>query len=380
MKLKNLEDRAAKLQAALKELVGDGNTVGTENRSKFYKTEAALHEVETMIATAKDDELTELRSRLETGEEDKADKSGTIAFRSYLRSGEEKVENRSALVVATDANGGFLAPENMHAEMVDKVRAINPILSMATTFNLTGGSASIELPFKATHGGVANAAETGTRAEQAEPTVGNNTLTCYDYYTDQRASQQYLDTVADAESMLLQWIYEDVYEQAEKDAADGNGTNKCSGLFGGGYGVQNVATAGKVAATDLLNQYFSLNAKYRTAGSWLANSTTMAQLVAMQHPASTNTPLLTQGPDGTWSLFGRPVEQTDNAPVIGTGTKPVAFGDIAKAYAVGLHKQMSVLRDPYTATPLVRFYGFERIGGRPWDMQACVLLSTAVGA
>ena len=377
MKLKNLEDRAAKLQADMLELVGDGNTVSAENRGKFDKTEAALHEVEAMISSAKDDELEELRSKLDNHEDKAKDTKGEVAFRSFMRGGLDKVEDRAALVIGTDANGGYLAPENLHAEMVDKVRAINPIMANATTFNLVG-SPAIELPFKATHGVVANATETGERTEQTEPTIGNETLTCYDYYTDQRASQEYLDTVANAETQLLDWIYGDIYEKAEGDCANGDGTTKCSGLFGGSYGVQNVGTAGAVSATDLLNQYFALNAKFRTTGVWLMNSNTMAQVAAMHHPASNDTLLMTMGADGKWYMFGRPVEQTDNAPTIGTATKPVAFGDIKRAYAVGIHKQVSVLRDPYTATPKVRFYANERIGGRPWDLQACVLLSTAV--
>ena len=62
------------------------------------------------------------------------------------------------------------------------------------------------LPNKATHGVATTATETGARSEQAEPTFAVPTLTAVDYYTDQRASQQFIDSVSDAESMLLAWI------------------------------------------------------------------------------------------------------------------------------------------------------------------------------
>ena len=54
----------------------------------------------------------------------------------------------------------------------------------------------------------------------------------------------------------------------------------------------------------------------------------------------------------------------------------LVFGDIAKGYAVAIHRNTTILRDPYTATPKVRFYANMRVGGRPWDKDAVVLLST----
>ena len=46
------------------------------------------------------------------------------------------------------------------------------------------------------------------------------------------------------------------------------------------------------------------------------------------------------------------------------------FADIKRAYAVGVHRNISILRDPYTATPKIRFYGLARLGGVAWDYQA----------
>ena len=54
--------------------------------------------------------------------------------------------------------------------------------------------------------------------------------------------------------------------------------------------------------------------------------------------------------------------------------------DIAKAYAVAIHKNTTILRDPYTATPKIRFYACGRIGGKAWDANAAVLLSTEASA
>ena len=302
-----------------------------------------------------------------------------VAFRDFLKGGVERVEKRESLIAGADANGGFIVPENLHAKLVEPVRAVNPIMRMATTFNLTGSS-SIELPVKVTNGAVANAAETGERTEQNSPTFSNSTLTAHDYYSDQRATQLFLDEVAGAESMLMNWIYEDIYEQAEKDAVAGDGTNKVKGLFTESYKSAKVKTAGTVTAADIMAMYFKLSPAYRANATFLANSDTLCQLMQLTHPAAAGTiPFVTMVGDKPY-ILGRPVEECENAPAIGTKTKPIAFGDIAKAYAVGIHKNTTILRDPYTATPKIRFYACGRIGGKAWDANAAVLLSTEASA
>jgi len=43
---------------------------------------------------------------------------------------------------------------------------------------------------------------------------------------------------------------------------------------------------------------------------------------------------------------------------------------------VGIHRSTSILRDPYTAAPYVRFYAIARMGGCAWDYQAVRLLKS----
>lgn len=380
--LKKLEDRAAKLQHDMKALCTPDGGLDSENRSKFENMQAALAEVEGSIAEVKDAQLEEMRSRLAAAERTATPETDKeeVAFRSFLRAGLDRmdVEERASLIAGTDANGGFIVPENMHAQLIEPYRLVNPIMDLSTTFNLTGSS-SIELPFKATNGAVASAGETDTRTEQNAPTFGNNTLTAYDLYTDQRATQLFLDEVAGSEQMLMGWIYADILEQAEQNAAIGNGTNKATGLFTATsvYGIDNVATAGKIAAGDVLDMYFALGAGYRGNGTWLCSSATLAELAKLSHPADAHTPLLDMK-GSTFTMLGREVRETESAPNVGAGTYPLAFGDIKKGYATAVHKNTVILRDPYTATPKVRFYAVARIGGRPWDANAVRLLSTAV--
>jgi predicted phage gp36 major capsid-like protein len=235
------------------------------------------------------------------------------------------------------------------ADLLEVVRKNNPIFGLATVFNLTGDT-TMSLPIKSAHGAATTAAEAGARAEQNAPGFVGPSLTCYDYFSDQRATQTELDCVTGLEDMLLGWIYDDIVEQAEYDATVGDGQVKGKGLFAhtGGtstdFGLDQSGSADALNNTCWLTTYFKLPIKYRKKAVWV--------------------------------IYGKKVVESDSAPAIGNGLYPVAFGDIAQAMAVGIHRVPSVLRDPYTAAPKVRFYGLGRLGAAAWNYEACRLIKS----
>jgi HK97 family phage major capsid protein len=169
-------------------------------------------------------------------------------FKAYMKSGEIK----NASMSTTDANGGFLVPEPKHADLLEVVRKNNPIFGLATVFNLTGDT-TMSLPIKSAHGAATTAAEAGARAEQNAPGFVGPSLTCYDYFSDQRATQTELDCVTGLEDMLLGWIYDDIVEQAEYDATVGDGQTKGKGLFAHVGGTSTDFGLDQSGSADALN-------------------------------------------------------------------------------------------------------------------------------
>jgi HK97 family phage major capsid protein len=381
---RKLEEDAKPLQARVTALAA------LENPSAAEQAEAAslmgqISAIESIAGQMKDHELAELRAMVAAGETvadggETPDQKHRAAFMNYLRTGDDgplKIENAS--LSYTDANGGYIVPEPMHAELIEKIRKNDPIFGRATVFNLTGDP-TIVLPFKASHGVATNAAETDARVEQNAPTFTGPTLTCYDYYSDQRATQLALDAVPNLENMLVQWMYEDIQEQAGADAVAGDGATKIKGLFAetASYTTKLSGVAGALANTNFLTVQFALPMKYRRDAVWLMSGATLSVVAAFSHPAASSTvPLATQDPNtGEYRILGKPVVETDSAPAIGAANYPVAFANIGAAYAVGIHRNTTILRDPYTATPKIRFYSLARLGGCAWDHQAAVLLKS----
>ncbi len=375
-----LQERASALQAKIGELTAKAELT-VDEQAEVMRLTGEVQALERTAGEIRDAEIAELRAIVARGNgqagEPSAEDRSVSEFLAYLKTGEVG-PILAASLSTTDANGGYIVAEPKHAELIEKVRKNDPIFGRATHFDLRGGSRSIELPYKLTHGVATTAAEDGARSEQNAPTFAGPTLTCEEYYTDQRATQLYLDSVAGAEDMLLTWIYEDIYEQAGADAVNGDGTTKIKGLFAetATYTTLLSGAAGALANTAFLTQYFTLPVKFRSRAAWLMSGATLATVAAMTYPGLTDVPLATQDASGEWRILGKPVVETDSAPAIGAANYPVAFADIAAAYAVGTHREVSVLRDPYTAVPKVKFYGLGRLGGCAWHRQAAVLMKS----
>ena len=375
---KHIEGRAKELETQILALAEKADATDAD-RDRVMSLTGEMHALEDVAAEIRDKEIEELRAQVAAGQSKSL--GGTQedavkrAYLDYLRTG----QIMDASLSTTDANGGYIVPEPVHAELIEKVRKEDPVFGRATLFRMTGDTV-MTLPYKSAHGVVTNATETGARSEQNAPTFTAPTLTCYDYYTDQRATQQVLDSVEGIEDMLLGWIYEDVQEQAGADAVSGNGSTKIEGLFAGTskYTTKLSGSAGALVNTNFLPVLFALPVKFRKNSVWLMNGTTLATVAAFAYPStSAINPLATQNEStGEWMILGKPVLETDSAPAIGASNYPVALADIQRAYAVGIHRNTSVLRDPYTATPYVRFYGLARMGGCAWDYQAAILLKS----
>jgi HK97 family phage major capsid protein len=378
MDYRAMDKQAEELRAVGADLAAKGEAILPEDRDTLMKITGKLEELDRLRVEARDAEIAEARAisneGRRIGETAEADKQAA-AFRSYIRSG---AEDRATLIAGTDANGGFVVPEPLHAPLIEKFRKLSPLLEDVTIFNMSGDT-SMYLPRKDTHGVVANATETGARSQQTEPTFTNGTLQAFDLYTDQRASQQFLDSVEGAEAWITESIYGDFAEKFQSQLATGAGTGsqQAAGIYAATstYSTQLSGAAGALSNTSFLSTFFALPQKFRANAKWYLSPATLASVIGFAYPNLNNTPLV-ENRNGAFYILGKPVVEVDDAPAIGAANFPVAFGDLKQGYAAGIHKNVSILRDPYTAAPNVRFYGLGRMGGTPWNKDAVILLKS----
>lgn len=294
-------------------------------------------------------------------------------FRAYIRSGETR-----ASLSYTDANGGYAVPNPVVSDIVDKLKAQDPILGRARVFNMEGTNDLLEIPVVDALGATAWTTETGARSEQNAPELTQVQLQCYEVYSDWRATQRFIDSVPGIEEWITNEITQTLLAAAGVRFAVGTGDSQIKGVFANtdGYSVVESGETAALASEGFTNAYAALPQKFQPRAAWVMLPATFGAVLTFTYPGAGNTVPLVQFVNGEPTIMGKPVLLSDSAPAVEADSYSVFYGDLSAAYAVGIHRNITILRDPYTAKPYVSFYALARIGGTPMDNQAGVLIQT----
>lgn len=375
---RDIERAIDELRAHQQAVLADDSRPEQDRRDAVMKAAGEINALEKQARELREHELEQARATVTGGRS--ADLDGDAesarAFIDYAKTGEVK----NALSTSDDANGGVIVPKPIIAAIIDVVRKQNPILADATLFTLDKpGSVTIELPRKTGKTAGAWVAEGAARPTTTSPTTAKQTLTCFEWYANPEATQTFLDTVQGAD----EWLQADIGDTFAEiwgtglAVGTGSGNTQPTGLFTATsfYTTRLSSTADALDAQQILGAYFQLPAKFLAGAKFYGNGATFASLSALAWPSLNNTPLV-RWESGQPTIMGKPVVICDDAPAIGNGAFPLAFGDLARGYAAGLHSRISVLRDPFTNKPFVGFYSTGRAGGVPWDPKAVLLLKS----
>lgn len=311
------------------------------------------------------------------------------AFNMYLRkgmdSGLEQIQSK-ALSVGTDANGGFLVPNQMADLIVSIVNESSPLRALATVETIS--SDSLDIIEDVTDMDAAWGDETTVRsAETTSSTLGRNTIDTFELYAQPQATQKLVD---DSSINIEEWVARKVADKmARLEAAafvGGNGTTQPKGILtytaGTAFGqIQqiNSGTSAVVTADSLVQLYFSLKDEYARNATFLMHRTTV-QAVRLLKEATTNQylwqPGLTAGTPNT--LLGVPVALAADMPVAAAASLSVAVGDFKRGYLIVDRIGIRTLRDPFTSKPFVKFYTTKRVGGEVVNTDAIKILKLSV--
>jgi HK97 family phage major capsid protein len=74
------------------------------------------------------------------------------------------------------------------------------------------------------------------------------------------------------------------------------------------------------------------------------------------------------------TLLGVPVYMASDMPVAAANSLSVAVGDFQAAYQIVDRQGISILRDPFTEKPFIKFYATARVGGDVVNYDAVKLM------
>lgn len=309
------------------------------------------------------------------------------AFNSYLRKGMDSALEQlqtKALSVGTDANGGYLVPNELAKMIVEIVNESSPMRSLATVETIS--SDALDLVEDPNDFGASWGDETTDRTtvDTATPTLSRTTIATFEMYAQPKATQKLID---DASINVEQWIAQKVADKFARLEAtafiSGDGSTQPHGILtfpaGTTYGTQieqkTTGTSATVTADSLIQLYYALKDEYAKRATFLMHRTTV-QAVRLLKEATTNQYLWQPGlaagtPD---SLLGVPVALASDMPVPAASSLSIAVGDFKRAYLIVDRVGIRTLRDPFTSKPFVKFYTTKRVGGEVVNTDAIKIL------
>lgn len=310
------------------------------------------------------------------------------AFDTFLRKGEEVmgVDERKALSVGSDPDGGYVVNPDLSGRIVMKVFESSPMRAYASVQVIS--TDALEGLFDLNEASSGWVGETDSRAETNTPQLGKWRIPAYELYAKPKATQKLLD---DASINMEAWLASKVSEKFARDEANafvvGNGVNKPRGFLTYASGTTLPGTIeqfpsgvnGALAATPdggdvLINALYGLKQQYRSNATWFMNraSTKLVRKAKDSNGSYIWVPGIAAGQPA--SLLGYPVASFEDMPDPATNSLSIAVGDMREAYQIVDRLGIRTLRDPYSAKPYVEFYTTKRVGGDVVNFEAIKLI------
>lgn len=288
------------------------------------------------------------------------------AFASFVRSGREAMDplEVKSLVVANDAQAGYLAPAQISTEMIRLLTQFSPVRAAANVGQT--GSPSVILGKRT---GITNAKWEGEveDSEESEPAFGQIEIPIFGMKTYTDISVQLLeDSVQNVEAELNLALSEDFGKKEGVAFVNGTGIKQPRGIMvhpDVAYTPNGHATI--LSADALIDLFHALPPAYRNAGAWMLNSTSIATIRKLKNTAGDFLWRDSLADGNPATILGRPVVEAVDMADVAAGTFPIAFGDFNAGYRIYDRVSLAVLRDPFTQAKksLVRFYARRRVGG-----------------
>lgn len=297
------------------------------------------------------------------------------ALNSYLKKGVDSalvnLEAKSILDTSTtegSAYGGYLLTPTMQRIITGEL-SCNCFMRKICSVQAIGSSA-LEV-IDDTNFATAWISETGTINDTDTSTLNKTTIKAHELVAQPKVTQKLLD---DSSINIDEWLAYRLSEQfaAKEEEAFLKGTgdlnNQPNGITNNTSGdieliESNSTSNGGITAEDIVNLYYSLSEQYVGKASFVMPRSAVSAIRMLKDPTSGAylwQPALLGGKEDT--LMGCPVYQSAYMPSLSADSLSVIFGDF-KFYQIVDRKGMTILRDPYTAKPYVRFYTTKRVGG-----------------
>ena len=313
-----------------------------------------------------------------------------------------------ALAVQDDTSGGYMVHADLNGRIVKRIFETSPIRKYAAVTSIS--TDALEGPIDYDQATANWVSESGSRTTTNTPKMGMWRIPTHEMYAQPAATQKLLDDAAwDAESWLSDKVA-DKFARTENAAfVNGTGVGQPKGFLQEtlisdaagasasydsyiqdkkiGYiptGVSGAFPNAPAAASDpasgnpLIDMVYALKSEYRDMpGTAFAMHRTSYAAVRKLRDGFGNY-LWQPGFNGQpATLFGYPIAEFNDMPVIAANSLSIAFANWSLAYQIVDRIGVRILRDPYSSKPFILFYTTKRVGGATLNFEAIKLMKFA---
>ena len=387
MKLKNLKEREAAIKAELKTLSEvENRALNADEVAMSQELIAELNNVSHSI------ELQERMAEFDVEAVEAEVLPAVVevnpmeAFETYLRQGNRglNAETRANLVSASDANGGYIVPDEFKSELYEALKFYSNVMDVASIVNTSHGR-NIDMP---TIDETSVVAGWGTESQLVTPTdmtfgsvqIGANMLRTMVLLS--------VELIQDNDVNLtgqIARLFADRFGRALEEAftnGSGVGVNPEGFMTNINTGVT-AASATAFTREELVGLIHSVDKAYRANPSFrmVMNDATLAEIRKLAFGTGDDRPLYQEGNATAGEptrVEGVPVIINNAMPDVATGNKPIAVADFSKFIIrqAGSYN-FRRLDERYADNLQVAFLGYSRFDSKVIDASAFRCLEMA---
>lgn len=307
------------------------------------------------------------------------------SFEKVLKKGDPQLEQRAldeknflAFVRGEEraldvANNGAIIPTTIASKIIEKVKELSPIYSMATIYNV-GGDLVFPVyddttPIQASY--VDDLTElTEQTGKFTSVKLQNFIVGCLAKISKSLMNRTDFDLV----SYVVNKVAQAISEFLEKELVVGT-AGKLTGVLSATYGTTSAA-ATAITADELIDLQMTVPEVYQEKAVWLMHKDTFKAIRKLKD--SNGDYLLNR--DATtafgWMLLGKRVYITESMPTIAAGAKTIVYGDLSGLYvklAQGVEIQM--LMEKYATQHAIGVVGYVECDSKIIEPQKLAVLT-----
>lgn len=299
-----------------------------------------------------------------------SEKTGT-ASDNYKTAFWNSVRNRNwidvhdDLHIGTDAEGGYLVPDEFERKLVEALEEESIFRQMATVIKTSNGDRKIPI---VTSKGEAVWMDEEQQYSLSDDTFGQASLSAYKLGTAIKISEELLnDSVFDLPSYIAKEFARRIGAKEEEAFLIGDGKGKPTGIFANAGGAENGATTSttNISFDDMIELFYSVKSPYRKKAVWILNEQTVKALRKIKDNTGNYIwqPAVSSGlPD---TILNRPYVTSVYAPVSAAGAKPIAFGDLSYYWIADRQgRSLKRLNELFAMNGQVGFLASQRVDGK----------------